>query len=64
MPKERRDPFRDILGLELDKDRLEANLDAFAPILDEIRKLRELDLSETPPAVVFDPARGYGGREE
>jgi hypothetical protein len=30
-------------------------LDAFAPILREISKLRRLDLTDIHPAVIFDP---------
>jgi hypothetical protein len=37
------------------------NLATYAPILAEISKLRELDLSEVHPVVVFDPARAYAG---
>lgn len=53
------DPFQEILGVDFDRDRLAANLQAFAPILEEIRKLRQLDLAEVHPAVIFDPAPGY-----
>jgi hypothetical protein len=61
MASQQPDPIRDILGLDLDRDRLDADFQAFAPILEEIRKLRELDLADAHPAVVFDPARGYDG---
>jgi hypothetical protein len=53
------DPFKDILGVAFDERRLGENIAAFAPILDEIRKLRSLDLTEVHPVVVFDPAQGY-----
>lgn len=52
------DPFKDILGVDFDPARLEANLEAYGPILEEIRKLRELDLSDVHPVVIFDPLQG------
>lgn len=55
------DLFKDILGLDFDATRLDADINAFIPILEEIRKLRSLDLSEVHPVVVFDPAQGYEG---
>ena len=59
MSDPRLDPFKDILGVDFDAARLEQNLEAYLPILEEIRKLRTLDLAEVHPAVVFDPAKGY-----
>ncbi len=59
MPDPRLDPFKDILGVDFDAGRLGGNIEAFIPILEEIRKLRSLDLADVHPAVVFDPARGY-----
>ncbi len=53
------EPYRDILGVEFDAARLEANLQAFEDILVAIHKLRECDLTDVHPAVVFDPAGGY-----
>jgi hypothetical protein len=53
------DPFKDIIGVDFDPARLGENLQAFMPILDEIKKLRNLDLTEVHPAVIFDPAQGY-----
>ncbi len=47
------------LGVEFAADRAAHNLDAYRPILAEIRKLRELDLSALHPAVIFDPVRAY-----
>ena len=58
--RERLEPYRDILGVDLDAARLDANLQAFADILAAIRRLRECDLTDVHPAVVFDPAGGYG----
>ena len=59
MPDQRLDPFRDIMGVDFDAERLRETIEAFAPVLDEIRKLRSLDLSDVQPAVVFDPTQGY-----
>lgn len=55
------EPYRDILGVDLDPARLDANVQAFEDILNAIRKLRECDLTDVHPAVVFDPASGYEG---
>lgn len=53
------DLARDVLGVDLPPDRLGENLAAFARILEEIRKLRELDLTDIHPSVVFDPTAPY-----
>ena len=53
------DPYKDILGVDFTPERLDENLQAFKDILDAIRKLRELDLTDVHPAVIFDPADGY-----
>jgi putative NADH-flavin reductase len=53
------DPYKDILGVDFTPERLDENLRAFADILQALRKLRELDLTEVHPAVVFDPAGPY-----
>ena len=54
------DPYKDILGVDFAPERLDENLQAFEDILNAIRKLRELDLTDVHPAVIFDPADGYG----
>jgi hypothetical protein len=59
MPDHPLDPWRDIVGVDFDAARLGENLAAFVPVLEEIRKLRALDLAGVHPAVVFDPAKGY-----
>lgn len=59
MSKPDLDIFRDVLGVDLDPDRLQQNLEAFSDILSEIRKLRDLNLTDTHPVVVFDPTYGY-----
>jgi len=58
------DPFRDILGLDLSAERLGEDLKTFSDILVELRKLRGLDLTETHPAVIFDPARTFGIKDD
>jgi hypothetical protein len=44
-----------LTGLDLDPERLREVATAFAEIRREIERLRELDLDETHPAVVFRP---------
>ena len=46
-------------GSPLDAERLREVIEAYAPILDEIARLRELDLSDVHPAVVFEPTAAY-----
>jgi hypothetical protein len=53
------DPYKDILGIDLPEERLAHNLNAFHGILDEIRKLRGLDLTDVHPSVIFEPTAGY-----
>jgi hypothetical protein len=53
------DLVRDVLGIELPPEDLAENLAAFARILEEIRKLRTLDLTDIHPSVVFDPTVPY-----
>ncbi|WP_449410863.1 DUF1028 domain-containing protein [Methylobacterium komagatae] len=40
-------------------DRTISHQDQFAPVLAEIRKLRELDLTEVHPPIIFDPSLPY-----
>ncbi len=44
-----------LTGLELSQERLEIVANEFAAIRTEIEKLRQLNLDETHPAVVFKP---------
>jgi hypothetical protein len=53
------DLVRDVLGIDLPPDRLAENLAAFARILEEIGKLRGLDLTDIHPSIVFDPTAPY-----
>ncbi|MGQ9364899.1 hypothetical protein [Azospirillum sp. ST 5-10] len=55
------DAYRDVLGVALPPERLAADLRAYADILEAIRALRTLDLTDTHPAVVFDPTLPYRG---
>lgn len=48
----------------IDAERLAQNLAAFRDILGEIRKLRELDLTDVPPAVSFGADAASEGAEE
>jgi len=52
----------DLLGIGPERERLGENLAAYRSILDEIRKLRTLDLADIHPAVVFDPSLPYRKR--
>jgi putative NADH-flavin reductase len=53
------DPFKDILGVDFTPQRLAENLASYDAILKEIRKLRELDLTDVHPAIVFEPTSVY-----
>lgn len=46
---------QELAGTGFEAERFDANLEVFRPILAEIRKLRQLDLAEVHPAVLFDP---------
>ena len=53
------DPYKDVLGIDLPPERLQHDLAAYGDILEHIRKLRELDLTDVHPAVVFEPTAPY-----
>jgi putative NADH-flavin reductase len=53
------DPYNELLGLDLPPERLQEVLASYGDILDEIRKLRTLDLTDVHPAVVFEPTAPY-----
>ena len=59
MDNDELDPFNDILGVEVTSERLRENLAAYRSILAEIQKLRQLDLTDIHPAVIFDPTAAY-----
>jgi hypothetical protein len=50
---------KEILSLDLPPERLREVLAAYRDILKEIDKLRTLDLTDTHPAVVFEPTSAY-----
>lgn len=52
-------PFEDILGARFTPDRMEENLKAFSEVLKEIQKLRELDLTDIHPVIIYDPLTVY-----
>ena len=47
------DLIKDVLGISRPLDRIEENQQSYKDILEEIKKLRTLDLSNEYPAVVF-----------
>ncbi len=51
--------WRDVTDVQVSPARLTNNLAAYAEILKEIQKLRELDLTDTHPAVIFEPTAAY-----
>jgi uncharacterized Ntn-hydrolase superfamily protein len=53
------DLYRDVLGVDLSPERRVEILRSYSGILDAVKKLRTLDLTETHPAVVFDPTGGW-----
>lgn len=59
MSNPRPDPYRDVLGVVFTAERLQENLTAFDDIRREIEKLRQLDLTDVHPAILFDPTGPY-----
>lgn len=53
------DPYLDIIGVAFSPERLNTNLATFRDILREIEKLRQLDLTDVHPAIVFEPTAPY-----
>ena len=53
------DPWQDILDVNVDPERLAHNLRAYRTILNEIRKLNDLDLTDVHPGVIFEPTIAY-----
>ena len=49
----------ELFGIDFPPDRLAQNLAAYRDILAEIRKLRELDLTDVHPVVVFDAGAAF-----
>jgi len=50
----------ELLGIDFNPERMAHNLAAYRDILGEIRKLRELNLADVHPAVVFDAGAAFG----
>lgn len=48
-----------LLGLDLPAARLQELLTAYRAIAAEIGRLRELDLTDTHPAIIFEPTAPY-----
>lgn len=53
------DPYKEHFGLDLAPERLQEVLAAYGDILRQIEKLRSLDLTDTHPAIVFEPTAPY-----
>ncbi|HQT75555.1 MAG TPA: hypothetical protein PLD10_00775 [Rhodopila sp.] len=53
--------LRTVLGLDLPDEELSHLLVAYEAIHQEIQKLRTLDLTDTHPAVIYDPLLPYCG---
>ncbi len=58
------DVYRDILGLDLPPERLKELLAAYRTVATEIQRLRELDLTDVHPAIIFEPTAPYRRRDE
>ena len=53
------DLYRDVLGIDLPPERLAELLRMYSGILEAVKQLRALDLTDTHPAVIFDPGSGW-----
>ena len=58
------DLCKDILALDLPQERLQEVVAAYRDILAQVNKLRTLDLTDTHPAILFEPTAPYraGGK--
>jgi len=52
-----------LTGTPVGRERLQEVITAYEPILSEIAKLRELDLTEVHPAIIFEPTAVYRSAE-
>lgn len=52
-----------LTGTPVGPERLQEVITAYEPILSEIAKLRELDLTEVHPAIIFEPTAVYRSAE-
>ena len=48
-----------LIGTTIDPERFAEVIKVYGPILSEIAKLRELDLAEVHPAIIFEPTTAY-----
>ncbi len=53
------DVWTDILDVQVNPERLKQNLASYTEILEEIKKLRALDLTNVHPAIIFEPTAPY-----
>jgi putative NADH-flavin reductase len=53
------DVWTDVLDVQVTPERLQQNLASYTEILDEIKKLRALDLTDVHPAIIFEPTAPY-----
>ncbi len=51
--------WNDLLDVQVTAERLSENLEAYKEILQEIRKLRNLDLTDVHPCIIFEPMTPY-----
>jgi putative NADH-flavin reductase len=58
------DVWTDILDVQVSPERLKQNLASYTEILDEIKKLRALDLTDVHPAIIFEPTAPYRNTEK
>jgi hypothetical protein len=56
------DRIAELLGIDLSPERLAQDLAVFRDIQAEIAKLRELDLTDVHPVVVFDARAAFARR--
>jgi hypothetical protein len=61
-PNPQSDELFELLGIDLSPERLAHDIVAFRGIQAEIAKLRELDLTEVHPVVVFDAQAAFTRR--
>jgi len=58
------DVWTDILDVQVNPERLKQNLASYTEILEEIKKLRALDLTDVHPAIIFEPTAPYRNLEK
>ena len=58
------DVWTDILDVQVDPARLKQNLASYSEILEEIKKLRAVDLTDIHPAIICEPTAPYRNTEK